>query len=74
MLPLVNHITMVPMLISKKSWSKWTMCVLRGLKTNMLDLQLEKLGKVISVWGVTKISENIHSGITKDLGLLEADK
>ena len=69
MRPLVKHI-MTVIVIAKKSRTQWKMCVLRGKQTNMLHPQVEKLSEGISMLGVTNASENIHSGINQDLGLL----
>ena len=47
--PLVKHRTAVLVLISNKSRSQCTMCVQRGLKTNMLHIQVEKLWEGMSM-------------------------
>ena len=69
---LVKYRMTVTVLIANKYRSQYTMYVLRVLNTNLLHLQVENLWKEMSVLGVPNTSENIHSGITQDLGLIES--
>ena len=62
---LVKHGTTVPVNDNKsRHWC--TMYVQRGLKTNLLYIQVGGGG---SMWVVLNASENIHSGMNQDLGL-----
>ena len=69
--PLVKPIT-TALVIANKSRSRWKMFVLSGMKTNLLHIQVENFWEGMSVLGVPNTSENIHSGITQDLGLIES--
>ena len=69
---LVKNRMKVPVQISKKSRYQWTMCALRVLNNDLLQLQVEKFWEVISMGSVLNTSENIHSGMTQYLGLLES--
>ena len=46
---------------------------MRGMKTNLLHLQVEKLWGGMYMWGAPNASENIHSGMTQYLGLQESE-
>ena len=54
--------TTVLVLIAKKYRSQWTMNVQRGLKNNIIHIQMEKIWGVISMWGVLNSAETLYSG------------
>ena len=50
--PLANNVTMITVILSKKHQSKWKMNVLKGLKNNILNLQVRSLCSDMSMLGI----------------------